>query len=169
MNSIPRDIFSLLDSTPTLTLRDILTLATTNRSIRKMLESQATRDELATHFGFPYGLTLIEFEKYEAMTLNRRLEAAAMIGDMRVVKKAIESGAYYYDNAMMSAAHNGHIDIIEYLIELGADNYYMTIQHAAHAGQMNVVKFLISKGANQYNTVMARAAFGGYKDIIARS
>jgi hypothetical protein len=98
----PEDILLLLGTH--LTLKDILALATTSKDLRRKLLSPEVNRNIAIHFGFPFGLTLVESKRYESRSLNGRLIGASKTGDIRIVERLIELGANNYSNAMASAA-----------------------------------------------------------------
>jgi hypothetical protein len=102
MEKQPEDVLSLIGTR--LTLRDILSLATTNRVLRRKFLSPEVNKSIAIHFGFPFGLTLVELKAYESRRLNNRLITASQIGDMRIVERLIELGANNYNRAMASAS-----------------------------------------------------------------
>lgn len=56
-----------------LTLKDILSLATTNPENLKRLMDPEINTQLAIHFGYPFGLSFLKLKKYESMSLDKRL------------------------------------------------------------------------------------------------
>jgi ankyrin repeat protein len=129
MEDQPEDVLVLLGTL--LTLKDILSLATTNREFERKFLSPEVNRSLAIHFGFPFGLTLIELKRYESRRFNSRLASASEIGDMRIVERLLELGANDYSRATIRAAQGGHIEIVEKMLELGANSYNQAMTAAA--------------------------------------
>jgi hypothetical protein len=96
-----------------LTFRDILALATTNKELKRKLLSPKVNKDLAIHFGFSFGLSLVELKAYEGKSLDDRLLTASKTGDIRIVERLIELGADNYNKAMASAAKSGYMEIVE--------------------------------------------------------
>lgn len=115
MNLLPSEILGVLGQF--LTLKEILSLATTNADFQKNFLREDVNEQLANHFGFPYGLSLIQLKKYELMSLNDRLLAAIQFDDMRVINKVIELGANNIKDALYLAAKSGKIKIVNELIQ----------------------------------------------------
>jgi ankyrin repeat protein len=190
MEHQPEDILSLLGTY--LTLKNILALASTSKELERKLLSPEFNKSVATHFGFPFGLSLTELKAYESMSLNDRLIDASRTGDMRVVDRLIELGASDYHSAMISAAQKGHKKVVERMLRLGvnsytlridsghgekiivrvpqsnADNYNQVMDSAAEGGHMEIVEKMLELGANYYNGAMVFAAQKGHKEIVER-
>jgi hypothetical protein len=146
------DTLALLGSL--LTLKNILALATTNKDLERKVASPGFNRQLAIHFGFPFGLSLVELKKYEAADLNLRLRAASKIGDLRVVKRLVELGASEYDKAMVLAAEGGYEDIVDFMLELGATDYDLAMAFAMGSGHQEIVEKMIKLGASRDNVTI---------------
>jgi hypothetical protein len=191
MEHQPSDILSLLGTL--LTLKDILAVATTNKELENKLQSPVFNRDLAVHFGFPFGLSLVELKKYEGMSLNQRLIIASGIGDMRVINRLLELGANDYEGAMASAAKGGQRGIMEQMIEFGAKDYERALGQAALGGHMDIVEWMykviidcmldeLYDGTNGKAVIsiilqrqislctlaIASAAKGGHKEIVEK-
>ncbi len=123
-----------------LTLKDVLSLATTNKEFRDVFLLPQINKQLADYFGFPYGLTLVESKKYERMSYNKRLIAAAIIGDMRILKKMIEFGANFFANAFYEAVMYNQDEVMKYLNDVAKINFGNVIYHAAYNSNLEAVK-----------------------------
>jgi hypothetical protein len=149
MEHLVTDVLVLLGAF--LTLKDILALATTSKDFERKLLSPEVNRVLSIHFGFPFGMSLVELKAYESRSLNSRLIIASEIGDMRIVDRLTELGVNSYDRAMISAAQEGHIEIVEKMLELGANDYNDTMFFAAYGGHIEIVELMLRLGANDYN------------------
>lgn len=177
-----------------LALKDILALTTTNQDFQKTFLKPSVNTQLADYFGFPYGLTLVELKKYEEMSLQERLNAAAKTGDMRVVKKVIElheenpskisSGpdivtgntlrlrsrtTLNFNTPLKEASAEGHLDVVKYLVEKGAKNLNGALSKAVDGGHEKIVEYLIEKGVNSKNILdeeLSRSAYMGHGKIV---
>ena len=79
------------------------------------------------------------------------LLSAAIIGDLSLVKYAIEKGVKPYYAALETAATHGHLEVVKYLVEKGADIHESdeeVLAMASFKGELNVVKYLVEQGAD---------------------
>lgn len=172
MDSLLVETFGVLGES--LTLKDILSLATTNQGIRDIFRNPEINNQLAKYYGFPYGLSLTELKTYEAMNVNERMKAAAKTGDLRIIDKCIELGADDIIATSNIASYCGHGNVVDRMMELGPINFNMAALTAAKGGHLHIFNKLASilqfDGFYQedLNDWMSIAAQNGHENIIAR-
>jgi hypothetical protein len=159
MEHQPTDILVLLSSF--LTLKDVLALATTSKNLKRKLLSPEVNRSLAIHFGFPFGLSLVELKQYEKRSLRSRLIAALEIGDMRITERLVELGAKDYNRVMIGAAQVGNKEIVKKMLKSRANDYNRTMISAAKGGHKEIVEWMLKLGAKTHDTTMVSAAQRG--------
>ena len=100
------------------------------------------------------------------------LLSAAIIGELSLVKYAIEKGVQPYYAALETAASHGHLDVVKYLVESGVDIHTgeeNALALASFHGYLDVVKYLIEQGADIHadsNKAFRYAAEAGHLPVI---
>lgn len=139
MDFQPSDvIFAITEKS--LSIQEILSLATTNQYFNSILNDETLLRQLALKYGFPYGVNLVELKAYENMLLEDRLQGCAKTGDIRVFWKLVELcdarirtefptfrlkyNPYINTNELaIIAAKYSQYDFLLLMMEFGADNY----------------------------------------------
>ena len=85
---------------------------------------------------------------------NRLLISSAQIGELSLIKYAVENGAdlhYDADGALSYASREGHLDVVKWLIANGAAiraDDDLPVGWASQKGHLDIVKYLVEKGAD---------------------
>ncbi len=164
MQNVPTELFGIFSQF--LSLQDILSLATSNKTIKEKFLDEEVNVQLANYYGFPYSLNLGQLKEYEDMEINQRLILAAKIGDLRVVNKMIELDADDFDEAMIKAARYGHEIIVDRMVDLDAERFNFAMAAAARGGYEKLVDKFIKLGAKNIDHAMVSASKGGHEKII---
>lgn len=188
MNTLPTDAFSVLGQS--LTLRDILSLATTNQDIHDIFLRDDINTKLANYFGFPYGLSLIELKKYESMDIHRRLYAAAEMEDERIIEYLLQNDDLIdLRQGIRVLAQKGNKKLMYLLIEEHLkkgenpeeaykvvmkgvldpeEAYNAALEGAALSGNEDILDEMIELGANDFDDAMVLAAEGNHEKIVQK-
>lgn len=188
MDLLPTDAFSVLAQS--LTLKDILSLATTNQDIRDIFLRDDINTKLANYYGFPYGITLVELKKYESLKSYYRLNAAAEMQDERIINKLLEIGNIEdVREAIRILARKGNKklmhQLINYHLKKGEnpeeaykvvmegvldpeEAYNAALEGAAFSGHEDIINEMIELGANEFDDAMVEAARGNQEKIVQR-
>lgn len=187
MNTLPTDAFSVLGQS--LTLRDILSLATTNQDIHDIFLRDDINTKLANYFGFPYGLSLIELKKYESMDIHRRLYAAAEMEDKRIIEYLLQNDNLIdLRQGIRVLAQKGNKKLMYLLIEHHLkkgenpeaykvvmkgvldpeEAYNAALEGAALSGNEDILDEMIELGANEFDYAMEEAVKGNHEKIVQK-
>lgn len=191
MDKSPRDILVLISQK--LTLNDILSLATSNRSIFSLLIGRCFLESLSNYFGYPQGLTIPKLKKYEAMSHLERLLSAAEFDDVKTFERLTtlynheynqvvnNSGMSDYVKAIDIATKHHSVDVFLALICFGsigtntimfsyaAANNNLDMVQTLHIGSEQSNKeetdFLLLKKKNYVNAISSASGYGHYEII----
>lgn len=106
---------------------------------------------------------------------NDLLVFSAMVGDLNLVKIALQKGAdvnYNNDKALKEASTAGYFNVVKYLISVGADihaQHDIALSMASRKGRLDIVKHLVSVGADVNawgNSALNTAVRHGELDIV---
>lgn len=170
MELVPRD--PLVEISKVLRLEDILSLATSNNSISRLLLSPQTNKDLANYFAFPYNLSYQELKLYEKMSPIERLLEASKLGDERVVKKLLELYEFIewdYIDAAKAASRNGRLSIVKTMLERGVPDYINLITPAIKGKHFETFKYLYGTkeySIGSYNAMFLDASQSGNLEVV---
>lgn len=157
MSELPEDVLVIIAKS--LTLENILSLATTNPNIYNAFKNPATNRLLAEHYGFPYGLTYVQLKEYEAKSYNERMLQAAKIGDERIVKKMIEFGANNVTDVALDTIGNDDEKMFEIILKNANPDISECLTYAARHNKVKMLDIILSLRKDEITTDMLNDAF----------
>lgn len=156
MSELPEDMLVIIAKS--LTLENILSLATTNPQIYNFFKNPTTNRLLAEHYGFPYGLTYVQLKEYEAKSYNERMLQAAKIGDERIVKKMIEFGANNATDVALAVIAKDDEKMLEIILKNANPDITRILTYAARSNKVKMLDTTLSLRKDEITTDMLNEA-----------
>jgi hypothetical protein len=158
-----------------LSLSDILSLATANKNFHGVLSDPEINKRLAHQYGFPPGSSLNYLKIYESMPLEKRVEEAIEKHHNGVVRRLIELYSEklvefpMLNHMLIFAARIGNLEAMKIFIEYGADDFMAAVQCAGTEGHIDIVMFLFDQdyiSTKYYRVTIVMAAASGELGVV---
>ena len=138
--------------------------------LRFVYYTSKMRDEF--EFQYTGGNFENQYSLLKSYGVHYLLLAAAIIGELSLVKYAVQKGVIPSYAALETAASYGHLELVKYLVESGVDIHTgeeNALALASFHGYLDVVKYLVEQGADIHadsNKAFRYAAEAGHLPII---